>query len=696
MLDTTEKHNRKPNRLIHEKSPYLLQHAYNPVDWHAWGDVAFAKAVREDKPVFLSIGYSTCHWCHVMERESFEDEEMANYLNEHFVSIKVDREERPDVDHIYMTVCQEMTQQGGWPLTIIMTPDKKPFFAGTYFPKERKYGRIGLIEILQQVVDKWQNERERVIRAGNQIVDAVQPRFRSIGGIELTEEVLQTAYNRFVSNFDAHFGGFGSAPKFPSPHNFGFLLRYWDKTDQQKALSMVEQTLQAMYSGGIYDHIGLGFARYSVDQMWLIPHFEKMLYDNALLANAYLDTYLATGNPFYGVVARDIFTYILRDMTSPEGGFYSAEDADSEGEEGKFYVWRPEEILQILGEREGEIFCRCYNVTDEGNFEHGTTHLNLIDTDHDAIAEAYQMSGEELGNLLEEARKKLFDAREQRVHPHKDDKILTSWNGLMIAALAKGAQVLGEERYLEAANKAVNFIKAKLRRDDGRLLARYRDGEAAFPSYLDDYAFLVWGLLELYEADWDLTHLDDAIELTREMIRLFWDDEQGGFFFYGNDSEQLLARPKELYDGAIPSGNSVAAMNLLRLARMTEDPQFDKLAERQIQAFSGNIKAYPAGYTHMLMALQFAMYGSKEIVIAGDPQADDTKAMLQIVRSSFLPQAVVVLNPQGREEEVKRRLPFTEGKSAKDNKATAYVCENYACLAPTTDPEKLQEILQSF
>ncbi|GAX88922.1 thioredoxin domain-containing protein [Effusibacillus lacus] len=629
-----------------------------------------------------------------MERESFEDDEVAAFLNKHFVSIKVDREERPDVDHLYMTVCQEMTGHGGWPLTIVMTPDKKPFFAGTYFPKERKYGRLGILDILSQITDKWTSERERIERAGEQITQALQPRFEGAVGDGLTEEVLEGAFKRFVANFDETYGGFGSAPKFPSPHNFGFLLRYWKQTGRDKALSMVEHTLESMYRGGIYDHLGLGFARYSVDEMWLIPHFEKMLYDNALLANAYLETYQATGNPFFGRVARDVFAYVLRDMTSPEGGFYSAEDADSEGEEGKFYVWRPEEIKEHLGDRAGEIFCNYYGVTEQGNFECHTSHLNLIDTDHHAIAKEYGMSEEELSRVLEEARHKLFEVRDKRVHPGKDDKILTAWNGLMIAAMAKGAQVLGDKRYSDAARKAAEFILAKLRREDGRLLARYREGEAAFPAYLDDYAFLIWGFLELYEADFDLKHMETALSLTEEVNRLFRDDTNGGYFFYGSDSEQLIARPKEIYDGAIPSGNSVMTLNLLRLARLTGNQQYEKLAERQFEAFSGNVKAYPPGYSHMLMALQFAVYGSKEIVIAGDPDAEDTKKMLEAVRKTFLPNAVVVLNPMGKEAEVVNQFPFVEGKTAKDGKATAYVCENYSCLSPIQDLTELERILR--
>ncbi|GIM45115.1 thioredoxin domain-containing protein [Collibacillus ludicampi] len=686
---------KKPNRLIHEKSPYLLQHAYNPVDWFPWSQEAFEKAKRENKPIFLSVGYSTCHWCHVMERESFEDEEVAELLNRHFVAIKVDREERPDVDHIYMTVCQAMTGHGGWPLTVFLTPEKKPFFAGTYFPKHGRYGHSGLIEILTQIAKLWKEDRERLIRSSERLTEALQPRFGASNEGKLSEEILHQAFQMFCDHFDTRYGGFSDAPKFPTPHNLTFLLRYWKQTGKTKALAMVEKTLEAMHRGGIYDHLGYGFARYSTDDKWLVPHFEKMLYDNALLAIAYLEAFQVTGKETYARIAREIFTYILRDMTSPDGGFYSAEDADSEGVEGKFYVFTPAEIKHVLGEKEGTLFCRYYDVTEKGNFE-GTSILNIIHTDPVSIVREAGLSVEQLESQMEGFRQKLFAYREKRIHPHKDDKILTAWNGLMIAALAKGAQILQDPSYEEAAKRAVSFIQKHLVRDDGRLLARYRDGEAAFLAYLDDYAFLTWGLLELYEASFSAEYLGLAKHYTEEMVRLFWDDREGGFYLNGSDAEQLLARPKEVYDGALPSGNSVAALNLLRLARITGETRLEELAQKQIQAFSGNVGSYPPGYTHFLMALQFAYYPGKEIVVAGSRDAEDTKRMLRAVHQVFLPQAVRLFRPEGPEaREIERLVPFIKEQKAIEGRATAFVCENYACKSPTTDVEQFMTLLQS-
>ncbi|GGE06595.1 thioredoxin domain-containing protein [Marinithermofilum abyssi] len=682
----------EPNRLIKEKSPYLLQHAYNPVDWYPWSEAAFEKAKQEDKPIFLSIGYSTCHWCHVMERESFEDDEVAELLNREFISIKVDREERPDVDNIYMTACQALTGQGGWPLTIIMTPDKKPFFAGTYFPKENMYNRAGLMEILERVAHLWKNEREKLLEAGEKVANALQHQLKTAEEGELVPEVMEEALEQFTGSFDHEYGGFGQEPKFPRPHDFLFLLRYWREKEEAKALYMVEKTLDAMHRGGIYDHIGFGFARYSVDRQWLVPHFEKMLYDNALLAYAYLETYQVTRNERYAQVAREIFTYVLRDMTSSEGGFYSAEDADSEGVEGKFYVWTPEEVKEVLGEKDGTLYCDVYDITPEGNFE-GKSIPNRIHYSFEALASAHGMSEEELEQKLESLRKKLFTAREQRVHPHKDDKILTSWNGLMIAALAKGARVLQEEKYAEAAEKAVDFIQEKLRREDGRLLARYRDGEAAFLGYLDDYAYLTWGLLELYEATFQPAYLREAVALSKEMLELFGDETDGGLFFYGKDGEQLLTRTKEIYDGATPSGNAVAALNLARLARLTGDLALRDAAERLMKSFAGSVDRSPMAHTFYLVALHFMLAKPKEIVVVG-PDGDETvESMLHYVQSRFLPEAVIAYKEDGNSAELSRLLPFTEEQRAVNGRATAYVCRNYACRQPATNLEELQQQL---
>ncbi|SEN51361.1 thioredoxin domain-containing protein [Lihuaxuella thermophila] len=687
---------RKPNRLINEKSPYLLQHAYNPVDWYPWTEEAFEKAKKEDKPVFLSIGYSSCHWCHVMERESFEDDEVAAILNEHFVSVKVDREERPDVDHVYMTVCQAMTGHGGWPLTIIMTPEKKPFFAGTYIPKEDRYGRTGLIKLLHKIVGLWKSERGKADEMGNRVVEAVRGYLNPVAEGELEAGVLDHAFEQFARQFDDLFGGFGDAPKFPRPHDLLFLLRYWKQNGEEEALHMVTHTLDCMRRGGIYDHVGYGFARYSVDREWLVPHFEKMLYDNALLALAYLEGYQATRDEKYAQTAREIFKYVLRDMTSPEGGFYSAEDADSEGVEGKFYVWTPEQIVEVLGQEEGELFCACYDVTGEGNFEDHTSILNQIHVSLEEIARERKLTLEELEKRLEDAREKLFTARAKRVHPLKDDKILTSWNGLMIAALARGFRVLGETEYIEAASEAVQFINRKLRREDGRLLVRYRDGESAYLGYLDDYAFLSWGLMELYEATFRAEYLHQAIDLTKEMLELFGDPEEGGLYFYGKDGEELFSRPKEIYDGAVPSGNSVAAYNLIRLAKLTSDERFIQEADKQLKAFAKSVASSPISHSFFLLAMQFALGPSKEIVIVGEPNDVSTKEMIRVVQRAYLPDAVIAMVPQGDDvNTMKFWIPDADEKAAgTDSKATVYLCENYACQAPITDVEELKRQLE--
>jgi len=671
------------NRLSKEKSPYLLQHASNPVDWYPWGDEAFDKAKSEDKPVFLSIGYSTCHWCHVMERESFEDTEVAELLNRHFVSVKVDREERPDIDHIYMSVCQALTGQGGWPLTVIMTPEKKPFFAGTYFPKKSKWGRSGLMDILGQVAVKWKSGREAVTEAGERIVNAVLNQLSGEEG-DLRRDLLEKVYSDLENSFDSRYGGFGDAPKFPTPHNLMFLLRYWKRTGEIKALAMVEKTLRSMYAGGIYDHVGFGFSRYSTDRRWLVPHFEKMLYDNALISMVFTETYQSTGDPFYRRAAGEVFTYVLRDMTSPEGGFYSAEDADSEGEEGRFYVWTPGEVTRVLGPEEGRLFCEIFDISGEGNFE-GHSIPNLI-TSKDL--------GDDHRQSLENSRQKLFLHRENRVHPYKDDKILTSWNGLMIVCLARSTAVTGEKAYAGAAVRAADFIWSRMRRNDGRLLARYRDGEAAFPGYIDDYAFLQWGLLELYEVTLKPQYLKKALLLLDEMKDLFWDRERGGFFFYGSDSEQLITRPKEVYDGAVPSGNSVAALNIIRLARMTGREDLPDLAHSLFKAFAGTVSAYPRAHTFFLTAYQTAIAPSREIVIAGKAESDGVRRMVEAVHREFLPDTVLIFRPDnGEAREIEELAPFTRDHRAIGG-AAAYICENFSCRKPTTEVEKLITIIR--
>lgn len=689
--DSKIHHRGKPNHLINEKSPYLQQHAYNPVDWYPWGEEAFQKAMRENKPVFLSIGYSTCHWCHVMEKESFEDEEVAKLLNENFVSIKVDREERPDIDTIYMAVCQAMTNSGGWPLNVFLTPDKKPFYAGTYFPKTERFGNPGLIAILKQISNLWKTNKESVIASGEQVTRTLQSMSDTTPGEILTRETLQRAYEQLRDNYDYLYGGFGSTPKFPTPHNYTFLLRWWKRSKDPMALEIVEKSLDRMGHGGIYDQIGDGFHRYSTDEYWLVPHFEKMLYDQALLAIAYTETFQATGKPFFADMTRGIFTYVLRNMTSPEGGFYSAEDADSEGIEGKFYVWTPDEVMRILGEKEGKIFCDYYDVSKEGNFEE--KNILHIDKPLDAFAKLEGLKNDELRKLLSAAREKLFAERGKRVHPHKDDKILTSWNGLMISALAKGAQALNEPKYAQAAMRATDFILTTLRQKDGTLLRRYRLGEPAIPGYLDDYAYLVWGLIDLYETTFEVKYLKTALELNNDMMENFWDQKGGGFFFSGKKNEQLIAPTKEIYDGATPSGNSVALLNMLRLGRMTGNSDLEKMAEHLIKTFSETINQYPLGYTQFLCALDFALGPTKEIVIAGEPGNADTLQILQEIGKLFLPRKVLLLH-SSKDKFIEEIAAFTKEQKPINGKATAYLCENYACKAPANDVNKIIPLLE--
>jgi hypothetical protein len=694
-----------PNKLISEKSPYLLQHAQNPVDWYPWGAAAFNRAHKENKPIFLSIGYSTCHWCHVMEKESFEDPEVARLLNETFICIKVDREERPDIDNTYMTVCQMMIGSGGWPLTIIMTPDKKPFFATTYIPKETRFGRIGMKEIVPSIKALWEGRRNELLTSAEQIAGALDQSEREAQGSlgsELGEGTLKTAYDQLARSFDAQNGGFGIAPKFPTPHNLMFLLRYWRRTGDKRALGMVEKTLEAMRLGGIYDHIGFGFHRYSTDSRWFLPHFEKMLYDQALLAMAYIEAYQATdGNGAYEQTAREIFSYVLRDMMHPEGGFYSAEDADSEGEEGRFYLWTLAEVEHVLSTEEAELISRVFNVKEKGNFQEeatgGETDKNILFLEKPlaAIASNLAIPVEELGQRLGTARAKLFDARTKRIHPHKDDKVLVDWNGLMIAALAKGAQVFDEPRYAEAARQSADFILARLVDARGRLYHRYRDGEAAIGAFLDDYAFLCWGLIELYESTFETSYLQKALDLNAIMLKYFWDRERGGLYFTADDADRVLVRKKEIYDGAVPSGNSVAMLNLLRLARLTGHQEYEEKAAALSGAFSDSIAQSPGAHTQFMIALDLARGPSYEVVIVGDPQAEDTKAMVGGLRKAFVPNKVVIFRPAGEEAPgINRLAGFTKDLGSLDGKATAYVCRAFRCELPTTEAHQMLALLQ--
>ena len=691
----------KNNKLINEKSPYLLQHANNPVEWYPWGDEAFVKAGKENKPIFLSIGYSTCHWCHVMAHESFEDEEVAKLMNDSFVSIKVDREERPDIDKIYMNVCQMLTGSGGWPLTVVMTPDKKPFFAGTYFPKHSRMGRIGMLELIPRIKLAWSTQKNELVTSAERIATVLQ---HNVGEIphedELGEPTIKFAYEELNQKYDRVYGGFGLFPKFPTPHNLLFLLTYWKRYKSSKALEMVERTLRSMRLGGIYDHIGFGFHRYSTDQKWLVPHFEKMLYDQALISLAYIEAYQATKKEEYRKTAEEIFSYVLRDMTSPEGGFYSAEDADSEGVEGKFYLWTRTEINEILEKDEAELIIKVFNVESEGNFSEEATgrktgenilHLTAPLSD---LSIEMEISEAELSKRIETARQKLFKIREKRIHPHKDDKILTSWNGLMIAALSKGAQVFGESKYNEAAEKASNFILKEMFNSEGRLLHTYREGQSGILAYLDDYAFFIWGLLELFEATFDTEMLQKALKLNEELLIKFWDNNHGAFYFTAADSEDLLVRQKEIYDGAIPSGNSVAMLNLQKISKMKMNPELVEKALKIGKFFAEQVNQAPSAHSYLLTAVDFAIGPSYLVLIAGYSDSEDTITMINAIRCNYLPNAILIHRPSEIEspfiDEIAESYKF---QNSVDGKSTSYVCENFTCKAPVTNAKKMLELL---
>ena len=690
------------NRLRFEKSPYLLQHAANPVDWYPWGEEAFEAARKLDRPIFLSIGYSTCHWCHVMEKESFEDTEVAGLMNESFVNIKVDREERPDIDDLYMTACQMITGSGGWPLTIIMTPDKRPFYAATYLPKRSGFGRIGMMELIPRIQLLWKSRRSDLIDSSREITAALKRVSNSQPSRELGKNILRQAFDDLSSRFDSVHGGFGNSPKFPTPHNFLFLLRYWRHSGSEKALAMVETTLQSIRRGGVFDHAGLGFHRYSTDKHWLLPHFEKMLYDQAMLAMSYAETFQATGNNEYRRTAEEILTYVLRDMLSPDGAFYSAEDADSEGEEGRFYLWSEKEIDEILDVEESRLVKDVFEVKKEGNFtDEATGRKTGSNILHLAIplvewAEELAMPADSLRFKLAGALEKLFAVREKRVRPLRDDKVLTDWNGLMIAALAKCARIFNDSRYERSAVKAAEFLLKNMRSDDGKLYHRIRDGEVLRVSFLDDYAFLIWGLLELYETTFEIEYLERAVDLNRILLEEYWDDTGGGFFLTPPGAEELPVRRKDAYDGAIPSGNSVAALNLFRLSHILGDHNLKEKALAVMESFSGQLSRAPTAFTMMLTALDFSLGPTREIVISGVPDAEDTRAMIQVVRNEFRPNNVVLLRPDGNASPpIVRLAPYTDLQVPVNGRATAYVCTGAACLQPVTDPAQLKLLLET-
>ena len=691
--------NKYPNKLINEKSPYLQQHAYNPVNWFPWSDEAFEKAKQEDKPIFLSIGYSTCHWCHVMEKESFEDEDVASLMNESFISIKVDREERPDIDGIYMSVCQMITGSGGWPLTIVMTPEKKPFFAGTYFPKHNRFNRIGMIDLVPKLKDIWLNRREEVIQSADEISTSLNRQNFISNSTEIDETILEKAYKDLLNRFDEEFGGFGKAPKFPSPHNFLFLLRYWKRKNEPKALEIVEKTLMEMSRGGIYDHIGFGFARYSTDQHWLVPHFEKMLYDQAMLVMAYTETYLVTKNNFYKNIAEEILEYVLRDMTHTEGGFFSAEDADSEGEEGKFYLWNAEEFRNILNKDESDFAIKVFNVLENGNWVDETvgtkpgTNILYLDKSNKELAEEFNLTEEVFVNKLSIIRKKLFDQRKNRIHPHKDDKILTDWNALMISAFAKAAQAFNNNSYAAAATNAYLFIEKYLTDKDGRLIHRFRERESRLPSHVDDYAFLINSLIDLYETTFEIKYLKRAIELNEILIKEFWDEHNGGFYFTSNKSEKLLTRQKDVYDGAIPSGNSIALFSLIKLARLTANTDLENKASELVKYFSAQILRSPSAFTMFMCGLDFLYSVSTEIIIVSETTDNSFINGIDFIRNFFNPNKVLLVKNDNNSIELARAFPFTADMKLKNNKTTFYVCRNFICNKPVNSVEEFQKLM---
>ena len=678
--------NDMPNRLIDETSPYLLQHAHNPVDWYPWGPEALERAAAEDKPILLSVGYSACHWCHVMERESFEDPETAGQMNESFVCIKVDREERPDIDSIYMSAVQALSGRGGWPMTVFLTPEGKPYYGGTYFPPEDRQGMPGFPRVLQSMADAYKENRGEVVRATDQILERIRQVTATARSLEpLTADVMRTAFRGIAGQFDDVHGGVGQAPKFPQPMTYEFLLRHHLRTQDSDALEIVELTLDRMAYGGIYDQAGGGFHRYSTDPVWLVPHFEKMLYDNALLATLYLHAYQVTGKELYRHVVEETLEYVRREMTDPSGGFYSAQDADSEGVEGKFFVWRPEEIVEVLGAQEGDIVCRYYGVTPEGNFEGGSI-LNVPSDPADFAAGA-GMAPTELHALLARSRSKLLAARGRRVRPGTDDKILTAWNALMMRAFAEAAAVLGRTDYRDIANKNAKFVLDTLQRD-GRLLRTSKDGKAKLNGYLEDYAYLIDALIALHEVTFDARWLREAIALGKAMVDLFWDEASGGFYDTGRDHEALIVRPRDISDNAVPSGSSMATGVLLRLAIITGDSAYERVAAAGLRSARELMTRFPAGAGQWLCALDSYLTPTREVAIIGDPDEQATQVLHAEVFRHYIPNRVLLggaLPGSGGLEE----LPLMQGREMIDGRATAYVCENYVCKLPVTEPQAL-------
>jgi len=673
-----------PNRLSSETSPYLLQHANNPVDWYPWGDEALQQAKDEDKPILLSIGYSACHWCHVMERESFEDEAIAALMNEHFVSIKVDREERPDLDAVYMEAVQMLTGSGGWPMTVFLTPDGRPFYGGTYFPPVDRHNMPGFPRLLQSVATLYHNDRSEIDRVTSQITEQMgRTGQMAKGDGPLTVETLHQAYTTLATNFDYQNGGTGTAPKFPQAMNLEVLLRYYRHGYNDRALEMVDLTLEKMAMGGIYDQIAGGFARYSTDTYWLVPHFEKMLYDNALLARLYLHAHQATARGMYRRIAEETLDYIMREMTGPEGGFYSATDADSEGEEGKFFVWSPAEIETVLGDESG-IFSGFFGVTKSGNFE-GKNILNISQKASE-YSQRQGISLERLIDVVQRGKLALWAEREKRVHPLLDDKVLASWNGMMLRSFAEAGAALERQDYLDAAVRNANFLLETMR-PEGKLLRTYRAGQAKLPGYLEDYSFVADGLLALYEATFDQRWLDESISLADRMIELFWDDAVGGFYDTGAEHDELVVRPRDVLDNAQPCGGSVATDVLLKLAVITGNEDYRVKAATPLRTLRELMGRAPAGTGHWIAALDFYVSSPKEVIIIGPRDDSATTALMQIVNGGFFPNKVLV-GADSADDAGKYGLPLLEARGMVDGKPTAYVCQNYACQLPVTTPEE--------
>jgi uncharacterized protein YyaL (SSP411 family) len=684
---------RHANNLIHETSPYLLQHAHNPVHWYAWGEEALSKAKAEDKPILLSIGYSACHWCHVMEHESFENEHIAELMNTNFVNIKVDREERPDLDQIYQYVVQMFGVGGGWPLTMFLTPDRQPYYGGTYFPPDDRFGRPGFPKVLEAAARYYREHKAEIRQTTQQVLQGLAglSTFKE-STLPLNKSVVENAVRKLNNIFDETNGGFGTQPKFPNPMNLALFMRYWRATGSETYLRMALLALQKMAQGGIYDQLGGGFHRYSVDAHWLVPHFEKMLYDNAQLIRLYANAYRITKDPFYRHVVQETVGYVRREMLRAEGGFYATQDADSEGEEGKFFVWTPEEIAAVVGPEVGEIFCRAYGVDEQGNFEHGKSILHRA-ISPEWVAHEFSTQAAAVEQFLAEARQKLFAARERRIKPFRDEKVIVAWNGLMISAFLDAADLLRDEDVKRAALRCIEFILTHLRRDE-RLLHSFMDGQAKLAGYLDDYACFVGCLVDAYESTGEPRYLRLAEELNRATVANFWDEVQGAFFLTGPDHETLIHRPKDPFDHAVPGGNSVATLNLLRLYYYTGEEELIQKAEKTLRLFRDKMEEEPFSFGQMLCALDFYLETPKEIAIVGARDQADTQALLRVVHETYVPNRILmVIDPAAGMGDAFAHLPVGE-MTQLEGKATAYVCHNFACSMPTTTPEALAEVLK--